>query len=293
MSYHDRSHRRRLAPRTQPPRYGVGYGVTRQVGQVARCGRDESRLRRHRTSVIADRRSSVSSQSGPPNRRKISGAAAAPLQCESQRNTAGGAGAAAGTVRSGRRGYIISTLVCLRSVSLRRAATRVTRCDAMPRGDRRAHAKPARSPQARGARRGSALLRAGSAGRRRDPARGTGPGGPARCGRRDRGRPFARLRYRGGTGRSDPRRGPTRHDRPCGGRRRARARAPAPRPAGGPAPTRDRAPRPGARARPAPACDVPRADGARRARFECPSTCPISFRPGRTGNETLSLCAVR
>lgn len=79
----------------------------------------------------ADRRSSVSSQSGaPPNRRKISGAAAAPLQCESQRNTAGGAGAAAGTVRSGRRGYIISALVCLRSVSLRRAATRVTRCRA-------------------------------------------------------------------------------------------------------------------------------------------------------------------
>ena len=85
------------------------------------------------TSHIGHRGPAVigaSSQSGPPNRRKISGAAAAPLQCESQRNTAGGPGAAAGTVRSGRRGYIISALVCLRSVSLRRAATRVTRCRA-------------------------------------------------------------------------------------------------------------------------------------------------------------------
>lgn len=188
MSYHDRSHRRRLAPRTQPPRYGVGYGVTRQVGQVARCGRDESRLRRHRTSVIADRRSSVRHRKAD---RRIAERSAVqrPLHFNANHNATrpGGAGAAAGTVRSGRRGYIISTLVCLRSVSLRRAATRVTRCDAMPRGDRRAHAKPARSPQARGA-------VAGSAGRRRDPARGTGPGGPARCGRRDRGRPFARLR---------------------------------------------------------------------------------------------------
>ena len=189
MSYHDRSHRRRLAPRTQPPRYGVGYGVTRQVGQVARCGRDESRLRRHRTSVIADRRSSVRHRKAD---RRIAERSAVqrPLHFNANHNATrpGGAGAAAGTVRSGRRGYIISTLVCLRSVSLRRAATRVTRCDAMPRGDRRAHAKPARSPQARGVPRcfarvrpvGDAIPRAESVRIRRD-ADDAIVGGPSRA----------------------------------------------------------------------------------------------------------------